>query len=319
MRSAEFAAEVSPVFARHETFHPRYGWLRKAYVAALAGPDVFTKPDATVQLGVGKNMVHAIRYWGLAFKVLGEQPNPDRPRLSDLVPTEFGNALLGEGGWDPFVEDPASLWLLHWQLLRPPCLAPAWWATFHAFPPRQFDDGALFDTLSDLVSSIERWPVIVPGSLKKDVDCVIRMYAARSSGRQTLDDIIDCPFRDLGLVEPVPGERGHRFVVGAKQGLADAMVGYACLDFAHRVARGARSISLARLTTDAGSPGRLADLHPGVRVADPAGLRQLYLADSPDALSHEVLSAHYGAQSLTRPDHVPEGSSPSADDLVAVT
>ena len=33
-----------PAFARHETFHPRYGWVKKGYDAAFKhGPDFFNK------------------------------------------------------------------------------------------------------------------------------------------------------------------------------------------------------------------------------------------------------------------------------------
>ena len=46
-----------PTFARHETFQPRYGWIKKAIDAASDDADVFNQPDAVVRLGVGKNMV----------------------------------------------------------------------------------------------------------------------------------------------------------------------------------------------------------------------------------------------------------------------
>ena len=60
MRLSEAAR---PVFARHETFHPRYGWFRKAYEATADDPAAFTRKDAPVELGVGKNMVKSIRFW----------------------------------------------------------------------------------------------------------------------------------------------------------------------------------------------------------------------------------------------------------------
>lgn len=91
-----------PVFARHETFHPRFGWLTKGFDHAAADPKVFGRDDAPVRLGVGKNMVRSIRYWCHAFKLLAADQ-----------PTEFGKQLLGEQGWDTYLEDPASLWLLH--------------------------------------------------------------------------------------------------------------------------------------------------------------------------------------------------------------
>src|SRR5947209_1089192 len=106
MSGSLLATASTPSFARHETFHPRFGWLRKAVSAASGEPgNVFNDPEATVKLGVGKNMVHAIRYWGMAFKLLEHQENPARPRLPFVVPTPFGLQLLGEDGWDPYLED----------------------------------------------------------------------------------------------------------------------------------------------------------------------------------------------------------------------
>ena len=67
MRLVQAAA---PVFARHETFHPRYGWFRKAYSCTTADPTIFSRDDAPVRIGVGKNMVRSIRFWGLAAKLI---------------------------------------------------------------------------------------------------------------------------------------------------------------------------------------------------------------------------------------------------------
>ncbi len=61
MRLAEAAERP---FARHETFHPRYSWFRKAYSHVDDNPRIFSRPDAPVEIGVGKNMVRAIRFWG---------------------------------------------------------------------------------------------------------------------------------------------------------------------------------------------------------------------------------------------------------------
>src|SRR4051812_9344677 len=89
-------AVVVPAFGRSETFHPRYGWLKKGFDAAAVDEGVFLRDDATTVLGVGKNMVRAIRYWGLAYKVLEEVPNPERPRFRNVRPTQFGRDLLAD-------------------------------------------------------------------------------------------------------------------------------------------------------------------------------------------------------------------------------
>jgi uncharacterized protein DUF4007 len=309
MSGSLLASAASPAFARHETFHPRFGWLRKAVIESAKSGTVFTEQDSTVKLGVGKNMVNAIRYWGMAFKVLEQRPNPERPRLPLAGPSTFGSSLLGDDGWDPFLEDPASLWLLHWKLLRPKCQAPVWWVAFNDFAAIQFTEAQLTAHVVELAAAAG-WPAVVEASVKKDVDCLIRTYTVRRHGRQGLDDILDCPFRELGLMEAATGEEGRswRFVMGEKPGLPDEIIAYAALDFAGLSQSEARSISLARLAHDPGSPGaafrlneaalfdalsRVAASMSTIRVAEPAGLRQLLFDDDPAALAEQMLASYY--------------------------
>ena len=80
------------------------------------------REDATTLFGVGKNMVRSIRYWCTAFKVLVEMQEKSS-RARENLATPFGAKLLADDGWDPYLEDPASLWLLHRYLLKPPCYA----------------------------------------------------------------------------------------------------------------------------------------------------------------------------------------------------
>lgn len=315
MSGTLLANAASPAFARHETFHPRFGWLRKAVTESGKAGDVFTDAEATVKLGVGKNMVTAIRYWGLAFKILEQQANPARPRLPLSVPSAFGLALLGDNGWDPYLEDSGSLWLLHWKLLSPTCSAPVWWVAFNDFTALQFTEAQLTAHVLEL-SAAAGWPAVVESSVKKDVDCLLRTYTVRRQGRQGLDDVLDCPFRELGLVEAAAGEEGRswRFVGGEKPGLPDEIVAHAALDFAARSGEGARSISIARLAHDPGSPGaafrlgetalfdalsRAANNVDSLQVAEPAGLRQLLYTDDPAETAGNILTRYYARWATT--------------------
>ena len=297
------------------TFHLRFGWLRKAVTESDKAGDVFTDVEATVKLGVGKNMVTAIRYWGLAFKVLEQQDNPARPRRPLIAPSAFGKALLGDTGWDPYLEDTGSLWLLHWKLLSPSCQAPVWWVAFNDFTALQFTESQLTAHVLELTAAAG-WPTVVEGSVKKDVDCLLRTYTVRRRGRQGLDDILDCPFRELGLIEAAAGDEGRtwRFVVGEKPGLPDEIVTHAALDFAARSSEGARSISIARLAHDPGSPGaafrltetalfdalsRAAASMDSIHIAEPGGLRQLLFTDDPAGIADEILSHYYARWAKT--------------------
>ncbi|MCX8456272.1 DUF4007 family protein [Paenarthrobacter ureafaciens] len=310
MSGALLATAAEPAFARHETFHLRFGWLRKGFTAALTDPEAFSRPNATVELGVGKNMVSAIRYWCQAYKILETAPNLDRPRMPHLRPSVFGRQLLGEAGWDPWLEDPASLWLLHWKILGPKCIAPVWWTAFNLFAPEQFEEYQLTDLVAELTAAAG-WKSVMESSIKKDVDCLLRTFAVRRSGRQTMDDLLDCPTRQLGLIAPAVGEtKSWRFVTGPKPSLPPAIVAYACLDFLVEVGARERTISVARLAGDPGSPGRAFRLTesnlydtlveatksvPDLRVAEPAGLRQLIVDDDIEALRDRIVNDYYRA------------------------
>lgn len=55
-------------FSGHESFPCKTLWTKKGYDFVTAHKD-FNSPNAVVDLGVGKNMVAAVRYWYKAFWV----------------------------------------------------------------------------------------------------------------------------------------------------------------------------------------------------------------------------------------------------------
>ena len=69
---------------------------------------MFNASDAVVRLGVGKNMVASIRYWLKAFGM-----TDSKGCLTDLSHYIFDS----ETGKDPFIEDLATLWILHFHLV----------------------------------------------------------------------------------------------------------------------------------------------------------------------------------------------------------
>ncbi len=134
-------------FGGHETFPFRYGWLKKAVERVEDDPKVFAKDKAIVDFGVGKNMVKSIKYWGLATQMLAEDKNGIR--VSDL-----GKDLLQN--WDPYLEDPASLWLIHWLLSTNQSRAAVWYLTFNKYPRPDFTKIQLFDFCIDLASQCKK-------------------------------------------------------------------------------------------------------------------------------------------------------------------
>ena len=303
MRLVEAA---KPTFARHETFHPRYGWFRKAYAVTERDPQIFTHVDAPVLIGVGKNMVRAIRFWGLAAKLIVE----DR-QGPGLVPTKFGHELFGESGWDPYMEDPGTLWLLHWQLLAPPSLLPVWWIAFNEFHPVEFTDEALDHIVAVGLESVGGWTKPHPSSLKKDVSALLRTYAPAERSKRTgrsIDDRLDCPLRELGLIRRSQATGSYRFVLGTKPTLPPEIVSYAALDYLVRTETGGNTATLSRLTHEPGAPGHAfklteADMFDALQqtatttnaleLASPTGAPQLSWSGDPATVANEVLSSYY--------------------------
>jgi Protein of unknown function (DUF4007) len=287
--------KVNPVFARHETFHPRFGWLKKGFDAAQENPKIFLQEDAPVILGVGKNMVKSIRYWCHAFKIL----ESDRP-------TRFGKQLLEDEGWDCFLEDPASLWLLHWNLLKPTCEAATWYFTFNLFRPVEFADDELFRELQDYRNTSGK--SVVDDSLKKDLNCLLKMYVEPRNSNSFVEDSIDCPFTELGLIRTAGDSKRYTFRVGAKSNLPAAIVVATCLEYAHRVSPGVSTIAVSRLLYDEGCPGMVFKLTESaicdaidelsrsgkaINLSDSAGLIQFSFNEEPEELAGEILEQYY--------------------------
>lgn len=97
-----------PIFSGHESFACKSHWLKRGYDFVLAGNN-FNDEGAVVRLGVGKNMVNAIRFWMRAFGLLKPEEG-----LTSLAHKLMDN----ENGYDPFFENMGSLWLLHFNLIN---------------------------------------------------------------------------------------------------------------------------------------------------------------------------------------------------------
>jgi len=295
---------VRPIFARHETFHPRFGWLKKGFDKVTEDNSVFSKETAPVVLGVGKNMVRAIKYWCIAFKVVDETRNGKFIH----TPTEFAEKLLGEGGWDPFLENPSSLWLLHWNLLKTPCHAPAWYFTFNELNKIDFSSHDLFFSLREFRDRKFPTKKIHDSSLNKDVSCLIRMYVEQTGPKNLKEDSLDCPFTELGIINAYTDSKRFTFNFGSKPSLPPEIIVTACLEFASTFQDDARTISISRLLYDAGSPGQAFKLTESslsdaietislkakdIFLTDTAGMIQFAYNNDPLEISERILNSYY--------------------------
>ena len=338
MRLAEAAM---PTFARHETFHPRYGWFRKAYEAAAEEPNIFTREDAPVRIGVGKNMVRSIRFWGLAAKILTEDPESPSARASAAIPTRFGHALFGDPGLDSFLEDPGTLWLLHWRLLSAPCRLPVWWLAFAELNAGEFTEDELETLVTAGLEAAPEWKLPKATSIKKDISALLRTYgpaALKASSRTSVDDLLDCPMRELRLITRSPVTDRLRFA-GAKSSLPPPILAFASLDCVLRGNSAGETppadadtgmVTISRLAGEPGWPGRafrlsedelLATLElaveatPGLNLGASVGSPFLSWTKPLGTLADDILGDYYG-KSEAREISGPVGDLPIDDNLL---
>jgi hypothetical protein len=245
-----------PLFSGHETFPLRYGWLKKAYDAVKGhegGPatrNIFLDDDAIARFGVGKNMVTAIRHWAMACGMIALNDH-----TATLNTTELGDLILGSDGCDPYLEAPATLWLLHWILTSFQRVRPnktTWYWTFNHYPRLDFARDDLVRGLLKLAEA-RGWQRVAPKTVSNDVDCLIRTYESRPSGRECLEDTLSSPLAELGLIR---GLRGHfQLVRGQKQSLPNEIFAYALDEFWARKGAGS-TLSFEAIAHESGSPGR---------------------------------------------------------------
>lgn len=139
-------------FSGHETFPCRYAWLPKAFATVSSDPQAFTDEEgAMIELGVGKNMVRAIRFWMQAADIV----TPLRKGSYETTP--FGRAIFGPRGHDPFLEDVRTLWLIHWRFAAE-AEAPlfAWDFLLNRWPNPEFGRTEVLRTFQKEAERLER-------------------------------------------------------------------------------------------------------------------------------------------------------------------
>ncbi len=256
-------------FSGHQTFPFRYAWLPKGVGAVREDPEAFLQPDALVRLGVGKNMVASIRFWCEALGLL--EMRGRRGVLTPLGEFLFGAASPAVSpavspaasgrtsrrvheGADPYLEDPGTLWLLHWQLASRPYPASTWHLAFTRWGESVFtrDDLARWLLRCAHESRTNRSSI---QSIRRDVDVFLRTYLpARDDRRRPLEDSFDCPLAELGLIRRA-GTGRYAFERGPRHSLPDAVLAFALADFWRRSAPDQETLALERILFDPGSPG----------------------------------------------------------------
>ncbi len=281
-------------FSGHDSFQCRQLWLKKGYDYVQEGKN-FNDEDAVVQLGVGKNMVSSIRFWLKAFNIID---NKD-------IPTEFGNRLFDdENGYDPFLEDEASLWLLHYQLVK------NGFASIYSIIFNEFRKEKLFFNKETFVNYVKRIGESNPdlnfneNTVAKDFIVFANLYKNDPESKD-VEDSFSGILSEIELLKTTGKGKEEQFYIEntERDNLPEAIVLFTILDNSNY----GNSISLNSLEFDLNSPGSIFALNRSglmnkiseivsefneITFTDQAGIKELQFKNKPDA--YTILDKYYG-------------------------
>ena len=253
-------------FGGHQSFALRTAWLPKAAQAILEGEDVFSDPlRGVVRLGLGKNMVESLRVWVEAYGIATRNEG-------QWVLTRLGKALLGAGGYDRFLEDEQTLWLLHWNiatLRENPFFA--WELLINRWSERYFTTSEVMTAFAREAERAVR--PLSSVSARQHFDVWLHTYLRGRNGRG--EEGIDSPLSSLGLVtragdrETAQGRREPLFAfdLDPKPTISDALFSYCLHDWWNNVFEFEETVSLPAIAFGHQAPGRVFRMPEGEVLA----------------------------------------------------
>lgn len=296
---------MKPKFTGHDTFSLRYGWPFKTvnYIkinGLLSSADNARAAEAVSSLGVGKNMINALRYWSEAAVLTESEALGGE--LVQLV-TKVGKFLLDEeSGVDPFLENIGSIWLLHFLLNFNDQELSTYRYFFNYSNVVVFEKAKLIGDIASDVPRLTTRESLNLSTVKKDVDCFLNTYALKAGGQgdkkiqRISEDNFQSPLSELNLVSEV-GRGLYRAEPSERPTLPLEIFLYAVVRFyddLHKRSAGG-GVSFEDLLTRPKSPGRIFRLSEAalgdlldqavnkfpkqIQWIDSLGLKQVVLSD----------------------------------------
>ena len=257
-------------------------------------------------LGVGKNMVSSIRHWCSVAGLI----KADGYQRGRFVPTKFGKTIFDtQKGFDPYLDDPATLWLIHWRIATHINPATTWYWAFNILKGNQFSLPTFKEELSEWARQEKgsRRPVS-DNTLQRDVNCFIRTYCQSRQTSAVVEDTFDCPLIELNLIAELPDGNGYEFQRGKKETLPIEVVAATIVAFWDGRFPALEALPFSKLMHTLSSPGRIFRLDEdtmttylerlekltdgALQYDETAGLKQVFRHR--DLKSMELLEGYYG-------------------------
>lgn len=195
-------------------FGLRLGWLPKIVQEVARNHDALSGKEAVMNLGVGSNMVTSMKHWGLATATIAR-------RGAGVSLTRFGDSLLGVDGFDPYLEDETTLWLIHWKMASnyADSIIPVWF--FNDFNKSTF----VVADVKKAFAEKHAGKNFSRDSLERDVNVLLKMYTA--SNQTAGDENLYSPFFALELLSYNEDIREYSNRFEYREGLSPLVLGFA--------------------------------------------------------------------------------------------
>lgn len=249
-------------FTGHDTFPLRYGWLYKAVNHLNYGGKLQTSKEeetqqAIIKLGVGKNMVNAIRYWAESAGLLTSKRTQSN---IDYYTSLNGNYLFNDkNGKDPYLEHVGSIWLIHFWLCFNEEEMTAYRYFFNIFNGEYFEKQVLLAHMSDDLSKLTSGDSAINDStILKDIDTFLNSYSKKNSSKTGDEEQFNSPLTELSLIQE-SGKNYYLSDLNSKPDLPIEIFIFALLKFIQKESKVSKTtkVNFKSLLLDPLSPGRI--------------------------------------------------------------
>ncbi len=158
---------------KHATFYIRNGWPTKIIDTVYAHPYIFSpafERDAVDEMGVGRVMVKAMRYWAYTTGITAEIKEAQGIK-HEL--TELGKRIVE---FDPYFQKSGTLWLLHRNLATDIENTTAWAWAFNLYGPKSFTKDEFVDAFFTYTKA--NGGAFKRTAIEKEFDCFKNTYVS---------------------------------------------------------------------------------------------------------------------------------------------
>ncbi|MGL4450096.1 MAG: DUF4007 family protein [Sarcina sp.] len=291
----------------HGSFNLREGWLKKGFTAVEEGTFSKSKEEMIDELGVGSNMVAAVKYWLKAMGIV-----EDKRGIGNKPYLKF-TSILGEiiHDKDPYLEDIGTIALLHYKIINNFKMATSWSILFNEFNSKEFSKRDIEEFIAQELTRMgyTKFPL---ASIDNDVQCILKTYLKNSDNIDDLNPEENnvCPMAELDVIGKVKQRNGQIIYEKRriKKNKLDKLI-FLYIILEKTIEKGIEGINttIDNLLNESGNVGKvfnldrndinqyLDELSDGnyLRVVRTAGLNQIYF-DLKELKRVDILNEYYG-------------------------